>query len=80
MLIIFIFNNRLTFFFREFVTKLGTAILSNAGSQLTKVDLSKNVLDDRGIVYMLELFIYCHYYCNCRTYFISEKCNVPDET
>jgi hypothetical protein len=43
------------------VTKLGTAILSNAGSQLTKVDLSKNGLDDRGIVYMLELFIYCHY-------------------
>jgi len=61
MLIILKFNNRLTFFFREFVTKLGTAILSNAGSQLTKVDLSKNVLDDRGIVYMLELFIYCHY-------------------
>ena len=38
----------------EFVTKLGTAILSNAGSQLTKVDLSKNGLDDRAMTSFLD--------------------------
>ncbi|VDH91125.1 leucine-rich repeat-containing protein 16 [Mytilus galloprovincialis] len=37
----------------EFVVKLGTAILSNTGSQLTRIDLSKNLLDDRAMISFL---------------------------
>ncbi|XP_063439171.1 F-actin-uncapping protein LRRC16A-like isoform X7 [Mytilus trossulus] len=40
-------------YFREFVVKLGTAILSNTGSQLTRIDLSKNLLDDRAMISFL---------------------------
>lgn len=35
-------------FCRDFVQKLATAILSNSSSQLQRIDLSKNSLDDKG--------------------------------
>ncbi|KAK3085253.1 hypothetical protein FSP39_000718 [Pinctada imbricata] len=34
----------------DFVSKLATAVLSNAGSQLSKVDLSKNTLSDQALI------------------------------
>lgn len=37
----------------DFVVKLGTAILSNTGSQLTRIDLSKNLLEDKAMISFL---------------------------
>ncbi|XP_064611980.1 F-actin-uncapping protein LRRC16A-like isoform X2 [Liolophura sinensis] len=36
----------------DFVQKLSTALLSNGGSQLTKLDLSNNLLEDRGLLHL----------------------------
>ena len=33
------------------MTKLATAVLSNTGSQLSKVDISKNTLSDAGKIW-----------------------------
>ncbi|KAK6185442.1 hypothetical protein SNE40_007675 [Patella caerulea] len=37
----------------EFVQKLSTAILSNSGTQISKIDLSNNILEDRGIIHLV---------------------------
>ncbi|CAE1321050.1 LRRC16 [Acanthosepion pharaonis] len=37
----------------DLVQKLSVALLSNSGTQLAKVDLSCNVLDDRGVIHFL---------------------------
>ncbi|ESO83066.1 hypothetical protein LOTGIDRAFT_223005, partial [Lottia gigantea] len=38
---------------KDYVQKLSTAILSNSGTQLSKLDLSNNLLDDRGLHHLV---------------------------
>ncbi|XP_041375967.1 F-actin-uncapping protein LRRC16A-like isoform X3 [Gigantopelta aegis] len=37
----------------DFIQKLSTALLSNSGTQLTSIDLSNNMLEDRVVIHMM---------------------------
>ena len=47
-------NNEL-FYVRDFLQKLSTALLSNSGTQLSSLDISANLIEDRGETFPARL-------------------------